>query len=161
VAQEHLQRLTSQSDNKIERYQKLKAELKPSIQTQKNQINEQYQKLSSKPANHSVSSWLSKWEKVLSMYRELNLTQYTGYSATKTFLTVLKKIKSQYTTIWLIHLEDEQEPKLEIFSKVSHYQKHWEGLSKKEQISIFVTYKGESLDRINSDSTNQNRGSNS
>lgn len=41
----HLQRLTSQSDNEVERYRKLKADLKPSVETQMNQIEEKYQKL--------------------------------------------------------------------------------------------------------------------
>ncbi|KAG2024388.1 hypothetical protein GB937_004045 [Aspergillus fischeri] len=131
VAREYLQRLTSQSDSEVERYQKLKADLKPSVETRINEIQERYQKLTAKPANQNVSSWLSEWERVLSVCTELNMTQYTGYMGTRTFLTALKKIESQYASIRLDRLLEDS--KLNVFNEISRYRKHWESLSQKEQ----------------------------
>lgn len=156
VAREHLQRLTSESDNEVERYQKLKADMKPSIETRMNQIEEKYQKLAAKPANQSVSSWLSEWQKVLSVCAELKMTQYTGYMGTRSFLTALKKIEPQYANIRLDRLLEDN--KLNVFDEISRYQRHWESLSQKEQKSIFTTFKGQSSNQSNSDSANQNRG---
>lgn len=121
-----------------------------------NDIQERYQKLAAKPANQNMSSWLSEWEKVLSVCTELNMTQYTGYMGTRTFLMALKKIESQYASIQLDRLLEDS--KLSVFNEISRYRKHWESLSQREQKNIFATFKGQSSDQSNSDSANQNRG---
>jgi hypothetical protein len=156
VARRHLRRLTSQSDFAIERYSKLKAKMEPSKEDLISRVIARYNRLLLKPANQNVDMWLGEWEDVMSECNRLGMTNLTGEDGTRTFLTALRRLDQMYAEIRLNELRKDRS--LDVFDEIHYFQKRWRSLNQKEQKSAFTTFKGQSPNQQNSDSTNQNHG---
>ena len=123
--------------------QALKKRLKPTEQSHKQELLDQYRALQRPPKNSSIEDWLQRWESVYTQCKKIDLPDVAKDRATRDFIKAVPK--SEFTSIWLIRLQDiDQKPDLyTIVQKYREYHRDIKDINDRKDTRVaYTTFKG-------------------